>query len=96
MKGRTKSHRPSGCPKCANRMPASRTNNFLVWCEENGERGKKLSREYVDKDKPPTAVTKGSGYKALWKCGTCSCEWRARMNHRTKSVKPTGCRECNP
>ena len=32
--------------------------------------GKKLSREYVDKDKPPTAVTKASSYKALWKCGS--------------------------
>ena len=94
MFSRTKSDKPCGCPKCANRMPASKTSNFLVWCEKNGELGKNLSREYVDKDKPPTAVKKGSNYKALWKCGRCSHEWRATVNHRTKSDKPTGCPGC--
>ena len=93
---RTNSNRPSGCPQCANYAPASETNNFLAWCEKNGELGKKLSREYVDKDKPPTAVTKASRYKALWKCEECSHEWRARMTERTKSVRPTGCPACHP
>ena len=91
---RTRSVKPAGCPKCANRIPLSKTHNFLAWCEKNGELGKKLSREYVDKDKPPTAVTYASKYKAKWKCGTCSHEWRARMDHRTKSDKPSGCPEC--
>ena len=76
---RTKSDKPTGCPKCARNAPASKTKNFLAWCEKNGELGKKLSREYVDKDKPPTAVTKASTYKAKWKCGRCSHEWRARV-----------------
>ena len=91
---RTRSDKPTGCPMCAHNAPPSKTNNFLVWCEKNGELGKKLSREYVDPDRLPTAVTKASRYKALWKCGTCSCEWRAMMNHRTKSDKPTGCPAC--
>jgi hypothetical protein len=91
---RTRSDTPGGCPKCANHMTLSKTNNVLAWCEKNGERGKKLLREYVDKDKPPTAVTKASAYKALWKCGTCSCEWRASMCHRTTSDRPTGCPKC--
>jgi hypothetical protein len=73
----------------------SRTNNFLAWCEKNGELGKKLSREYVDKDKPPTAVTKASMYKALWKCLTCKHVWRAGVSSRTNNVKPTGCPKCN-
>ena len=93
---RTRSHKPRGCPKCANHGPLSKANNFLVWCEKNGERGKKLSREYVDKDKPPMAVTKASHYKAKWKCGRCSHEWRARVSNRTRSVTPNGCPECNP
>ena len=76
--------------------PLSKTNNFLTWCEKNGELGKKLSREYVDKDKPPTAVTKGSNYKALWKCEECAHEWRAKMFHRTNSDRPRGCPGCNP
>jgi len=91
---RTRSVKPAGCPKCANQMPPSKTNNFLAWCEKNGERGKKLSREYVDKDKPPTAVTHASHYKALWKCGRCSHEWRARVSNRTRSVTPNGCPAC--
>jgi len=53
-----------------------------------------LSREYVDKDKPPTAVTKGSDYKALWKCEECAHEWRAKMFHRTNSDRLTGCPKC--
>jgi hypothetical protein len=93
---RTRSVRPAGCPQCAHNAPASKTKNFLAWCEKNGELGKKLSREYVDKDKPPTAVTKASNYKAKWKCGRCSHEWRARVSNRTRSVTPNGCPECNP
>jgi len=96
MKDRTRSDKPNGCPKCANRLPASKTNNFLAWCEKNGERGKKLSREYVDKDKPPTAVKKGSKYKAKWKCSNVECKhvWRAKMKDRTRSDKPNGCSKC--
>ena len=76
----------------------SKTNNFLTWCEKNGERGKKLSREYVDKDKPPTAVTKASHYKALWKCSNVECKhvWRTEMCSRTRSERPGGCPGCNP
>jgi len=94
VKNRTKSDKPTGCPKCVHLAPLSKTNNFLVWCEKNGELGKKLSREYVDKDKPPTAVTKGSNYKALWKCEECAHEWRAKMFHRTNSDRLTGCPKC--
>ena len=91
---RTRSAEPTGCPKCANRIPLSKTNNFLVWCEKNGELGKKLSREYVDKDKPPTAVTYGSTYKALWKCAECDHEWLATLNQRTTSRNPNACPAC--
>ena len=95
MKDRTRSDKPNGCPKCANRLPASKTNNFLAWCEKNGELGKKLSREYVDKDKPPTELTFASHYKAKWKCLTCKHVWRAGVSSRTNNVKPTGCPKCN-
>ena len=71
------------------------TNNFLVWCEKNGERGKKLLEEYVDPDRKPTEVMRASHYKALWKCAACGHEWRAVMHSRTKSDKPRGCPACN-
>jgi predicted glycosyltransferase involved in capsule biosynthesis len=76
--------------------PLSKTNNFLVWCEKNGERGKKLLKEYVDPDKKPTSVTKSSHHKALWKCLKCKHAWRAMVCHRTRSGRPTGCPKCNP
>ena len=78
---RTRSDKPTGCPMCAHNAPPSKTKNFLAWCEKNGELGKKLSREYVDKDKPPTAVTKASNYKAKWKCSNVECKhvWRAQV-----------------
>ena len=96
MHNRTCSVKPSGCPKCANQMPLCRTNNFVTWCNANGDRGKKLLKEYVDPDREPTQVTRGSTYKALWNCETCEHEWRAPMNNRTRSVKPSGCPQCNP
>ncbi|EEH52722.1 uncharacterized protein MICPUCDRAFT_52544 [Micromonas pusilla CCMP1545] len=99
MDNRTRSVRPSGCPKCANktpRKPMSNSNNFLTWCNANGDRGKKLLREYVDPDREPTQVTKASRYKALWKCETCEHEWRAWMYSRTTtSVRPSDCPQCN-
>ena len=95
MLNRTTSNKPRGCPKCANRIPLSKTNNFLTWCEKNGERGKKLHKEYVDEDKKPSEVSYGSNYKALWKCETCANEWRALVKSRTKSDGPHGCPECN-
>jgi len=92
---RTDSDRPTGCPKCASCAPLSKTKNFLVWCEKNGERGKKLLKEYVDPDRKPTSVTKGSHHKALWTCLKCMHSWRTKVHNRTDSDKPTGCPNCN-
>jgi DNA-directed RNA polymerase subunit RPC12/RpoP len=94
VRDRTRSDKPRGCPACSG-YAASSTNNFLVWCEENGERGKKLLEEYVDPDRGPTEVMRGSEYKAMWKCAACGHEWRAVMHSRTKSDKPSGCPACN-
>ena len=56
-----------------------------MWCDANGERGKKLLEEYVDPDRGADGRDASVGYKALWKCATCEHEWRATMNHRTRS-----------
>ena len=40
----------------------------------------------------PKNFTKGSGYKAWWKCSK-GHEWKTSINHRT-SEKPTGCVKC--
>eukprot|EP00982_Pelagococcus_subviridis_P013738 31275-Pelagococcus_subviridis.AAC.2 len=77
---RTKSDTPTGCPKCAKHASASKIKNFL---------------EYVDPDRKPTSVTKGSHHKALWKCLKCMHSWRTKVHNRTDSDKPTGCPNCN-
>ena len=94
VNNRTKSFKPSGCPKCANHTPLRKTYNFVTWCNANGDRGKKLLKEYVDPDTEPTQVTRGSKYKALWKCETCEHEWRTLVNARTRSGRPNGCPQC--
>jgi len=99
---RTKSIHPTGCPECKVSggaiKHATATDNFLTWCEENGQLGEKLRLEWCDDGKKPTDVRKGSQYKALWKCSSAECghTWRARMNSRTKNFKPTGCPKCHP
>jgi hypothetical protein len=96
MCSRTRRNRLSGCPACSKRLPQSETHFFLEWCEENGERGERLSREYADPDVKPTELAYGSAYRALWKCAACDHEWRATMCNRTRSDKPAGCPKCNP
>jgi DNA-directed RNA polymerase subunit RPC12/RpoP len=90
----SRTSRANGCPACSGHAASSR-NNFRVWCEENGERGKKLLEEYVDPDRKPTEVMRGSSYKALWKCATCEHEWRAKMHYRTRANNPAGCPSCS-
>ena len=97
VSSRTKSVNPSGCHKCANQMPLSKTYNFLVWCNANGELGKRLLEEFCDTEKKPEELTKGSNYKAKWKClnKMCRHEWSMCMYIRTRSVKPGGCPMCH-
>ena len=92
---RTRRNKPGGCPACSKRLPKSETHFFLEWCEENGERGERLSREYADPDVKPTELAYGSAYRALWKCAACDHEWRATVSHRTNSDRPTGCPKCH-
>ena len=96
MSNRTRRNRLGGCPACSKRLPQSETHFFLEWCEENGWRGERLSREYADPDVKPTELAYGSAYRALWKCAACDHEWRATMCNRTRSDKPAGCPKCNP
>jgi hypothetical protein len=93
---RTRSDRPTGCPKCANQIPRSKSDNFITWCNANGERGKRLLEEFCDTEKKPEELTKASHFKATWNCSTCAHKWRAVVRDRTRSGRPRGCPECNP
>ena len=86
---RTRSDAAAECMRCHG--CSGRGISFQVWCDANGERGKTLLEEFVDPDRMPTDVMKGSQYKALWKCAECDHEWRALMHSRTKANNPNGC-----
>ena len=51
---------------------------FIEWCAENGKRGERLANEF--REELPTELTKGSNYKAKWKCLKCKHVWRAKVN----------------
>lgn len=44
-----------------------------------------------NKNLTPNMFTKGSDFKAWWKCKTCGYEWQTSISHR---VSGTGCKEC--
>ena len=97
VNSRTTRVRFTGCPKCENQMQHSKTKNFLAWCNANGELVKRLLEEFCDTEKKPEELTKGSNYKAKWKClnKMCRHEWSMCMYIRTRSVKPGWCPMCH-
>jgi hypothetical protein len=72
-----------GCPYCSNRR-ASITNNLKHWCLSNGDRGKKVMREYVAANNLMTIdeLTSNSHVNASWKCSICKEHWTASPNRR--------------
>jgi predicted Zn-ribbon and HTH transcriptional regulator len=77
--------------------PLSSTNNLRVWCEENGELGERILEEWDDLEKSPEDVTRGSNYRARWKCRECGRTFHAQVHARTTGSKvrgPSGCKGC--
>jgi hypothetical protein len=73
----------------------SPTYNLRVWCEENGELGERILEEWDDPEKGPEEVTRGSPYRARWKCRECGRTFHTTVKNRTsKSSGPTGCKGC--
>lgn len=64
-------------------------NDLETWCKENNMNH--LVEEWND-EKSITNFTKGSNYKAKWRCRFCGHEWQASIVHRTHSS--AGCPEC--
>ena len=85
------------CPPARMSPRVSPTYNLRVWCEENGELGERILEEWDDPEKGPEDVTRGSNYRARWKCRECGRTFHAQVHARTTGSKvsgPTGCREC--
>jgi rubrerythrin len=75
--------------------PLSSTNNLRVWCEENGELGERILEEWDDPEKGPEEVTRGSKYRARWKCRECGRTFHACVHDRTNKIRgPAGCKGC--
>ena len=71
------------------------------WCDENGEYGQKLIEEWHDPDRTVDEVTRGTKYRALWRCSAgCTVDgepftWETKVNDRI-SLNRHGCAGCNP
>ena len=71
------------------------------WCEENGEYGDKLMEEWYDPDRTVDGVTRGTKYRALWRCSSgCTVDgekftWEARVSNRTRTKRRAGCPGCS-
>jgi hypothetical protein len=81
-------------PPRAFHPPLSPTNNLRVWCEENGELGERILEEWDDPEMGPEEVTRGSKYRARWKCRECGRTFHAQVGARTSVTTsgPTGCK----
>lgn len=83
----------TGCPACSGRVAILGKNTFLDWCNENGEYGKQLLNEYMDKNEyAPDKITAKNTNKVWWHCSFCEKEWEAYLRNRT-SMK-AGCPYC--
>ena len=71
------------------------------WCDENGEYGDKLMEEWYDPDRTVDGVTRGTKYRALWRCSSgCTVDgekftWEARVSNRTRTKRRAGCPGCS-
>ena len=68
--------------------------NLRLWCEQNGEWGRRVLEEWDDENRSSEDVTRGSAYRARWVCRVCSHEWTAAVGPRTRKTRPTGCPGC--
>ncbi len=49
--------------------------------------------DYSLNDRSPESLTRGSHYKAHWRCHTCGHRWQTAVNHRATG-RPTRCAAC--
>lgn len=72
-------------------------NDLLTWCNNNGERGEVLKREWdTEKNREELGieiedVTAGSRKYVYWKCPDCNRSNLRMIYHRTSSTRPCKC-----
>lgn len=98
----------TGCRHCREAERSERTrsattnsgnNDLLTWCNNHGEYGAYLKREWTGynpegKHFPIDEVAKGSSKPFIWRCSRCGEEWPTTPSSRTGKNK-RGCPACN-
>lgn len=98
----------TGCRHCREAERSERTrkattrkgdNDLLTWCNNHGEYGKYLMREWTGYDSDGKyhamdEVAKGSSKEFSWRCSICDNPWPAAPSRRTGKNK-NGCPHCN-
>ena len=85
-----------GCPYCSGQRVSDK-NSFKIWCEQNGEWGQQLLKEWTGSDETNTpieinAISYTSDKKVHWKCKE-GHQWTAVMHSRTRQKQ--GCPYCS-
>jgi hypothetical protein len=101
ISNRTRSDRPTGCPKCnytfaARGIVATKTHNLKLTCEESGGQLAHLLGQWNHPTMRMEEFCPASGEIVRWKCvDGCGREWDAAIRSRTRSDRPTGCPGCS-
>lgn len=74
-----------GCPTCGGKRVLAGFNDLATVHPD-------LAEEWDDEGKSPTEVTRGSAYRARWKCRKAGHQWYASVADR--ACKKNGCPEC--
>lgn len=95
MKVQDRTSNKSMCPYCINRK-IDNDNSLLHWCNENGEFGYNLAKEWTNEDEQGnniniTEIGSGSHVRVKWKC-TRGHVWSTTIRDRT--IYKTGCPKC--
>ena len=89
-----------GCHGCSGYVPTD-ANNLLKWCEDSGEYGQKLIKEWAEPDMNMKDVTPATDKKLLWRCSSGCKEdgqpftWETQGYSRTR-LRRHGCPGCSP
>ena len=93
LANRTKDKKPTGCPRCAGKVP-SWFHSLELTCKESDGRFEHLIGEWAHPTKRMKDFTPGPNEKVPWKCGGCGHEWDAKIHTRTNATHPSGCPKC--
>lgn len=84
-----------GCPVCSNHGMALYREGVYIGAHSLAKEAPEIAIEFDEQKNGISAdnIAVSSNKKMWWKCSVCGCEWQAKVNNRTSTLK-TGCPEC--